>query len=206
MAMSNATRACAIYTGTVASVCLVLSLTWWVEPSFGNRVGSAVLVVAFLSGLLGFFVWFVLVLARGSEFARSEVPGLLGNSWKAAPRLLRFWFAFVLAAAIVSFGIAWGRAGQWEAAAPYSDAPAGCHWPLYANHDTEHVCVSHSRWLDVNLQTARIFVGFGVIFLIIDCAAFTMLSRNRERPTKMPASTGGQPPYWPPPPGWRPEA
>jgi len=143
-----------------------------------------------------------MIYERGAEFRRSDLVAFL---WKTTPRLLRIWLALVLAAAIVSFGIAVGRAGQWEAAAPYSDAPAGCHWPLYANHDTEHKCVSHGRWLDVKLQTAHIFVGFGALFCIIDCAAFTMLSRYPRRGGRTPAPTSGEPPYWPPPPGWRPE-
>ena len=191
--MDRAARACAIYTGAVASACLVVSLAWWADPSFGYRAGSAVLVIAFLSGLLGFFVMFGMVYERldGKSGRRSDLVAFLWKSaflWKAIPRLLWVWLALVLATAIVSFGVAWGRQGQWEAAAPYSDLPHGCHWPLTANHDTEHLCVSHTRWLEVNLETAHIFVGFGVIFLIIDCAVFTTLSRypRRPRPTAVP--------------------
>jgi len=91
------------------------------------------------------------------------------------------------------------------AAAPYSDAPAGCHWPLTANHDTEHLCVSHARWLEVNLETAHIFVRFGVLYLIVDCAAFTTLSRSPRRPRKTPMPKPALPPTqsrlpFPPPP------
>jgi hypothetical protein len=91
--MDKAARGCAIYTGAVASVCLVVSLAWWVDPSFGNRAGSAVLVVAFLSGLLGFFVMFGMVYQRleGSTVRRSELAAFLWQSaflWKAIPRLL----------------------------------------------------------------------------------------------------------------------
>jgi len=201
--MDKAARVGAIYTGTVASVCLLVSLTWWISPSFGNRAGFPVLFIAFMSGLLGFFFMFAMLLDRRSEIRPSDLANLF---LKTTPPLLWIWLAIVVAAAIVNFGIAWGRAGQWEAAAPYSDAPAGCHWPLYANHDTEHMCVSHARWLEVNLETARIFVGFAVIFLVIDCVAFTVLSRYPERPWQAPAPRSGQPPYWPPPPGWHPEA
>ncbi|HZT83953.1 MAG TPA: hypothetical protein VE984_00845 [Gaiellaceae bacterium] len=56
--MDYATRACAIYTGAIASVCVAVSLAWWGDPGFGNRAGDPVLVTAFLSGLLGFFVMF----------------------------------------------------------------------------------------------------------------------------------------------------
>jgi len=60
-------RVCAFYTGAVASVCVVVSLAWWASPGFGDRVGSAVLVIAFLSGLLGFFVMLGMLFESGND-------------------------------------------------------------------------------------------------------------------------------------------
>jgi len=177
--MDGPARFCAIVTGSVASLCVAVSLSWWFDPAFGQFSAFAVAFIAFLTGFLGFFVMFGMAYVRGRDFTRTD----FFNPVKARPRRLRNWLALLALVAVVTAGFAWNQEGQWSAAAPYTEAP-GCHWPLYANHDTEHMCVSHSRWLTVKSADDRIFFGFGVIFLVVDTAAFTAISRQPRHDRK----------------------
>jgi len=175
----------ATFTGVVASVCVAVSLTWWSDPLFGYRSDDAVVAVAFLCGLVGWILMIGLLLSQGT--GPGPVLVEFFATWKN-PRFLLLWgWLALLAVVAVRDGIAGAnKAGKWGADPPFSRP--GCHWPLSANHDTEHLCVSHARWLAVNLATARIFVGFGTVFLVISCAAFTTLSRQfrRTRKTRAP--------------------
>jgi hypothetical protein len=181
--MNTAARACAIVTGVVASVCVAVSLTWWSDPSFGHRSDTAVLVVAFLFGLFGWLVMFWMVLARATD---SVVLDFF-RTWKSPKFLLLWgWLAILAVVAVVDAKAGASQAGPWGTDPPWSRP--GCHWPLSADHDTRHICVSHARWLAVNLSTARIFVGFGTVFLVISCAAFTALSRQFGRARKTSAA------------------
>jgi len=198
--MDSAARACAIFSGAVASLCIAVSLTWWLDPGFGESTAFAVGFIAAMSAFVGFFVMFGMGLSCGREFTRTD----FFNRLKVTPRRLRNFLVFVGALGVATAAVAWSQKGQWDAAAPYTEG--ACHWPLYANHDTDHECVSHSRWLAVKISDDRVMLGFGIVFLVVDCAAFTMISRYPRRPSKTLAPISGQPPYWPPPPGWRPEA
>ena len=180
--MSGPARICAIVTGSVAFACATVSASWWFAPGFGEFSAFAVAFIAFMTGFLGFFLMFGLVYERlqdrDGELRRADVAALV---WKRTPELLKIWLAVAVAAAVLGAVVGAAKAGQWESGAPYSYR--NCHWPLYTNHDTEHMCVGHDRWLTVKFSTDRIFLAFGVGFLAVDCLVLTALSRS-PRPAR----------------------
>jgi hypothetical protein len=203
VAVDYAARACAIVTGLLASVTVAVSLTWWSHPAFGPRVGGAVMGIAFVLGLFGWFLLFgfVMALPKGPQ---SVIVDFFAT-WKS-PRflLLWAWLAFVVVVAVVQAEHGASRVGPW------GTLPAGTlarfRWALTKDHDAVHMCVSHARWLAVDLNTARIFIGFATVFLVVACAGHTTLSRYPRRPRKRPAHrtvqlpTQSRLPFPPPPP------
>ena len=71
--MAYAARAAAIVTGLVASVSVAISVIWWFDPAFGHKTGTDGVVIAFGTGLLGFFVMFVLLMVQMEERGRGRL-------------------------------------------------------------------------------------------------------------------------------------
>ena len=180
--MESAARVCAIITGSVAFACGVVNLSWWLDPRWGAYTSGALSPAAFLTGFLGFFVMFLMLADRAFGRKRRASQGEIASLvWRTAPRRLLVGLAIVLASAIVGAVDAQAQTGGWGIDDPYGWHH--CHWPLSMNHNTQHRCVSHERYLVVQKETDRIFAAFGIGFLTIDCLAFATLSRL-PRPTR----------------------
>lgn len=175
-------RAAAIVTGSVATVTVGLSITWWFDPSFAHYAGSAVAISTFFVAFFGFFLMFGLLVSLLPEWRRT---GVFDDStlWDFRPARLRGWLALVLIAGLLIGAVAnldaAGARSQWEANPP--GRFARCEWSLSGDHGARNICVSHARWLSVNLATDRFFVGLGVIFLVVECVIYTTISLSTTR-------------------------
>jgi hypothetical protein len=175
--MDSAARVCAIITGSTALLCGLVSLSWWFDAGWTVYSVGAVAPISFLIGFVGFFVMFVMLVrrvgGRKPSIGQSEFLSLVRRE---APRRLLVALAIVMASAIIGAVHAQVQTGGWGIYDPYGWHH--CHWPLTTNHNSEHMCVSHARYLEVQKATDRIFVAFGLGMLSIDCLAFTILSRT----------------------------
>jgi hypothetical protein len=189
--MESAARMCAIVTGSVAGLCGLVNLSWWFNTRFAAYSGYAVMFTAFMTGFIGFFVMFGMILSRTG--GRQPTVGQAVSAalvWRMPARLLLLvGLGIILASAIAGGVHADAQVGKWGIDTPYGWH--NCHWPLTANHDSEHTCVRHERYLAVQHATDRIFVAFGIGLLTIDCLAFTTLSRM-PRPTRRAAVRDGR--------------
>jgi hypothetical protein len=179
--MDTATRAFAIFAGLLASVTVAVSLTWWSHPAFGHRVGGAVMGFAFVVGLFGWIAMVLLALSQGPQSA----IGAFFSTWTSPEFVLLWaWLVFVAVVAVVQAKHGSSRVGPWGTEPP--GTLARCRWALTKDHDTVHRCVSHARWLSVDLNTVRIFIGFATVALVVECAAFTGFTRQfrRERTSR----------------------
>ena len=200
--MDIAARVGAIVTGSVALVCGLVNLSWWIDPRFGAYSSFAVMFTAFMVGFIGWFAMVGLLLAQGLNRRRltpMDAIGIAGpvlRVWRTPLRLLLL-VALGIALATAVAGAKAGNAvtGPWGIDAPYGWH--NCHWPLTANHDTEHMCVSHARYVAVDKATNRGFVAFGIGGLTIACIVFTTLActprepgtpRGTARPAELPSS------------------
>jgi hypothetical protein len=180
--MDNAARVCAIITGSVAFACGLVSLTWWIDPEIGAHTSGALSAISFMTGFLGFAVMFVMLVARtGGKRNGAAQREFFSLVWTTAPRRLRLGLAIVLANAVLIGMVAFAQNGQWGIYDPYGWHH--CPWPLSANHNTEHMCVTHARYLEAQHAGDWMDFAFGTLFLTIDCLAFTTLARTpRGRP------------------------
>lgn len=191
--MGNAARVCAIVTGSVAGLCGLVNLSWWIDTRFAGDSVRAVMLTTWLIGFPGWFVMLGIVVSQGrqsgrwltrSEVAGAVAPGLL--AWRRASRmLLLLGLGIVLAFAIAGASAGQRAAGVWTVDPPYDWH--NCHWPLSTDHGSVHTCVSYERYLAVSHATDRIFLEFGIGGLVIECIVFTTLagslrsSRRRHR-------------------------
>ncbi|MDX6479811.1 MAG: hypothetical protein QOG85_321 [Gaiellaceae bacterium] len=180
--MDNAARVCAFVTGSVAGLCGLVNLSWWVDARFAGYSVYAVMVTSFLIGFVAWFVMLGLLVSLGLrsgrrqtrwEAARAVAPALL--IWRKPSRLLLLLgLVIVLATALAGASAGDKVAGVWGTSKPYSWH--SCHWPLYTDHNSVHMCVSHARYVAVDHATSRGFVGFGIAGLVIECLVFTTLA------------------------------
>jgi hypothetical protein len=179
--MNGAARVCAIITASVAFACGLASLSWWVDPWLAAHASGAVSAVAWMTGFLGFVVMFGMLLTRTggkrNGFGQKEAFALVRSK---TPRRLLLALAIVVANAALIGVAATVKTGQWGIYDPYGWRH--CHWPLSANHNSEHMCVSHTRYLEVQHAHDWIDFAFGTVFLTIDCLAFTTLARTPRPP------------------------
>lgn len=177
--MGYAVRAGAIVTGLVASLGVAVSLTWWSHPAFGHRPDGVVVALTFLPGLVAWIAMVLLLATRGRRGLQSVVVDFFAT-WKNPLFLLLWgWLALVAVVAVVQ-----AKHGA-RVTGPWGTLPAGtlarCRWALTKDHDTVHRCVSHARWMAVDLNTVRLFIGFATVALVVSCAVFTVLSRQVRR-------------------------
>ncbi len=170
--MGYAARAFAMVTGSVASIYVALSIIWWFDPTFGYRTRVASAGIPVVTGLLGFIVMVVMLMERMADRESRDFI-------RSVPRSLLVLVPLVIVVELESVNIADRRGAHWFAAA--ANSWRHCHWPLSANHGWVHICVSHARWLSVNLETTHLFVALGALFCAIACIVFTTLSRLGPR-------------------------
>ncbi len=197
--MDNVVRVCAIVTGSLAGLCGLVNLSWWADTGFAAYSGYAVMITACGIGFLGWFVMFGMLLMRASQsklrsrtdFVITAAP-VVARVWRKPARLL----LLVALAIIVATAVAGARAGEAVTGQWNIDDPYGwhhCHWPLTADHDTQHMCVSHERYLAVDHANNRLFVAGGIGALALECVVFTTLagaSRASRRPLGEPLTAG----------------
>jgi len=160
-------------TGLAASVGAAVSIAWWLDPSFADATGFAVMLVGFGFTLAGLVLVLRTARGRGPEFARE-----VSTPWTVTPRLLRGWLALVAAAAVIS-----AAAAAIESRG-YSQNPPGelaqCKWSIVKDHGRTNICVSHDRWLATGEDFQRMFVGILVLLLAFECTSFTLISRPEQ--------------------------
>jgi hypothetical protein len=160
-------------TGLAASAGAAVSIAWWLDPALADATGVAVMLVGFVFTLAGL----VLVLGA-SRGRRPDLARELSAPWAVRPRVLQGWLALVVAAVVISGGVAAIDSRG------YSKSPPGqfaqCKWSIGKNHGKTNICVSHDRWLATGEDFQRMFVGILVLLLAFECTSFTRASRPEQ--------------------------
>ena len=139
--MERLARVCAIVTGSVALLCGLVNLSWWIDPQFGAYSSFAVMFTAFMTGFIGWIAMVGLLLERGGGWRRltpMEAVGIASPVLRVWRRPLRLLLLVALGIALAT-AVAGARAGDAVTGPWGIDEPYGwhnCHWPLTANHDT----------------------------------------------------------------------